>query len=213
MQSVKQSALIIRKLNFSQMKYILYTLLICLVSLSACKRDSSEVESNISENLNTVPTDQFDELPFACDLVKETTMREILGKDIELEVLDGNRSGISAHATSCFYKWSDPVYDVSGVMIQVQRNPLPDELPDFVQAYINNKKWEGENSHENPGEKFKYQDFEGLDVQAIFNEEVDRYYFAKDTKFLCSVAFNYPLPQDKLDAMFVEIANLMLQKV
>lgn len=199
---------------------IFFLTIISALFFSSCKRDKAAPVDSASNNSATeigsvtLPTETV--LPFACDLVRNSQMLEIIKINEELDVMDGNRSGTSSNASSCFYKWNDAVYGSSGVMIQVQKNPLPDELPDFVQAYIDNKKYEGENANEAGGAKYKYKDFEGLNiegVQAIYNEELNRYYFAKDTKYLNSVAFNYPLKREVLDAYFVEIAKLMLDKI
>jgi hypothetical protein len=181
------------------------------MSFSACKRDSKGDMLPSEGQINNTQM-QTAQLPFACDLVDQKKVIELLGLEVsELEVLDGNRSGVSQNSTSCFYKWSDRVYGESAIMIQVQGNPLPDELPDFVQAFIDNKKYEGERGHEDRDAVYKYDVFEGLGVQSIYNRELNRYYFAKGTDYLCSVAFNYPIDASKLDATFIEVANVMLK--
>lgn len=190
--------------------------MLTVVLTISCKRDTELKSDAPVTEIGNVNLPGQTVLPYACDLVLENQMQGILGFTEKLDVMDGNRSGISSNAASCFYKWNDAMYGSSGVMIQVQKNPLPDELPDFVQAYIDNKKYEGENANEENGAKYKYKDFEGLNiegVQAIYNDELNRYYFAKDTKFLNSVAFNYPLEREVLDGYFIEIAKIMLEKL
>lgn len=183
------------------------TLLLFLIVLASCKKDVKVLPSEGA--INPVQNERSDKLPFACDLVSEKEMKKILNMDITFDVMDGNRNQKSENSTSCFYKWDDPKYDVSGVMIQVNRNPLPDEIPDYVTKYMNNKRWEGENSYDDPNVSFKYSDLEGLEFPAIYNRETYKYYFGVKNMYLCSVAFNYPAGPEQLDAWFKDIAMEM----
>lgn len=179
--------------------------------ISSCKSDDSKPSNSTIAPLEA----NLDKLPVACDIIDEKTMLDILGIDAtSLDISDGNKSGgSSSNTASCFYKWNDKVYDASGVLILVQRNPLPDELPDFVQATLNNKKYEGENSMNPNDPPKKYKDFEGLGFQAVYNEELGRYYFAKDVKYLYSIAFNYPVGQDKLNEYFKALSTAIMAKM
>ncbi len=197
-------------------KNIQYLLIAILATMMACKQDnaSAVIENKGDTMISEITGEEIplDPLPVACNLVTGKQMADFLGKDeADLEILDGNRNQQGANNTACFYKWRDPVYDASGVFIQIQRNSLPDELPDFVMATMNNKKWEGENSMAEPGKTFKYVDYAGLDVPAIYCDEIDRYYFTKGYKYLYSVAFNYPIKEEEMHAIFNKIANLMLK--
>jgi hypothetical protein len=200
-------------MKFNCIKYAVVAFLAIMIS---CKQDnSSEVMSTGDTMISTVTGEEIplDPLPVACELISAKQMAEFLGKEESaFEILDGNRNQPGANNTACFYKWKDPVYDASGVFIQIQRNSLPDELPDFVMATMNNKKWEGENSMDEPGKSFKYVDYSGLEVPAIYCAEIDRYYFTKGYKYLYSVAFNYPIKEEEMNAIFNKIANLMLKK-
>ena len=187
------------------------TLLAVLFALSSCKQDAPVLPSE--GEINPVNSIIQAELPYACDIISNKEMMEILDMGIALDVLDGNRNLTSETSSSCFYKWDDPKYDASGVMIQVNRNPLPDEIPDFVLKYMNNKRWEGENSSDDPNISFKYSDLEGLPFPAIYNRETFKYYFGIKNTFLCSVAFNYPAEPEQLDAWFKLIAEKMLKEV
>ena len=201
-------------MKYSYSTHIL-TLLFAIATFTACKQDNTSVmtadEGDTMVSDITGETFQLDPLPNACDIVTSDQMAEILGlEEGELEMLDGNRNNKGANNTSCFYKWYDDSYDNSGVMIQIIRNSMPDELPDYVQATMNNKKWNGENSFEEPGVKYMYVDYEGIEVPAIFNDELDRYYFTKGYKYLYSVAFNYPIETTEMHQMFDKISALML---
>lgn len=187
-------------------------LLICGVLLiSSCKSDKSYEQSATPVNgtNSTAAT-----LPDVCDMLSESQVKKFLSPNADqIDIINGNRSGLSTSSASCFFKWSDRVYDASGVMIQMQSNPLPEDLPTFVSTYMYNKKYEGENSADVQGVKFKYEDFPGLEVPAIYNAQLNRYYFGYGEKYLCSVAFNYPIQREKLDAAFLEIAKIMLKQI
>ena len=178
------------------------------IIFSACRRDTK------AEILNATADNGHVELPFACDLVNEAQMKEILGKaEFEFEILDGNRTAQNENSTSCFYKWFDNIYDDSGVLIQLQRNPLPDEIPDYVTAMFKVKMWDGENTYQGGNETHTYTVFEGLSVPALYNTDLKQYYFGLGTQVLGMVAFNYPIDQEKLDAAFIQIANTMINEL
>ncbi|WP_235299179.1 hypothetical protein [Portibacter marinus] len=192
------------------MKIAVSTILI-VVFLSSCANDGRVEPTDQIEAPQKI--ERTDKLPFACDFIDEKEMLSILDKDVNLEVLDGNRNRKSEHSTSCFYKWDDIQYDVSGVMIQINRNPLPDEIPNFVQKSLDNKRWEGERSYDDPNISFKYDDMEGMPFPVIYNRETNKYFFGLKDMFVCSVVFNYPAEPDQLDAWFREIATKIVESV
>jgi hypothetical protein len=179
--------------------------------LGACKQDSKVLPSE--GQINPVSTERTDELPFACDLFTAEEMLDILGMGVDLEVLDGNRNSSAKNTTACFYRWNDEKYGMSGVVIQVSRNSFPEEIPDYVNTYMNNKRWEGENSYDDPNTVFKYSDMENFDFPAIYNRETYKYYFGAKNVFLCSVAFNYPAGPEQLDEWFKQIARKMAARI
>ena len=195
-------------MNFKFSFFPFLMMVVISIGMFSCKQDGAadKVDPNVIDGV------VFDPLPFACDIIKSTKMASILTlEESTLELLDGNRGQTNSNSTSCFYKWNDAVYDDSGVFIQVQRNPVPDELADYVQVSMNNKKFEGERSYDDPNQRYLYQDFTGISVPAIVNRENTRYYFTKGNKYLYSVAFNYPVPAEKMDALFIEIATEMMK--
>lgn len=186
-------------------------LLLGLFAVGACKQDAKVLPSE--GQINPISTQRTDELPFACDIFSAEEMLKILDMKVDLEVLDGNRNTSSENSTSCFYRWNDENYGMSGAVIQISRNPYPEEIPDYINTYMNNKRWEGENSYDDPNTVFKYSDMEGFDFPVIYNRETYKYYFGVKNTFLCSVVFNYPAPPEQLDAWFKEIASKMVATI
>jgi hypothetical protein len=186
-------------------------ILLVVVAFSSCKKDVKVMPSE--GQINPLSTERSDVLPFACDIFTADEILSILGMEQDMEVLDGNRGSSNTNSTSCFYRWNDDDYGMSGVLIQVNRNPLPDEIPDYVTKYMNNKRWEGENSYDDPNTIFKYSDMEGFDFPVIYNRETYRYYFGIKNTFLCSVAFNYPTTGEVLDEWFKPIARKMMAEI
>lgn len=129
-------------------------------------------------------------LPDACSLVSSKSMEKYLGlKDIEVTVKDGTPGGTDTR--SCFFKWEDPYFPNSGVLVQLMRNPVPDEVDEWPTIFIDSKKTSGEQSMVGAEEvSYMFDDWDVFGDDGAKSEELAKYFWRLENEVVVMVAFN-----------------------
>ncbi len=140
-------------------------------------QDKSEINSSVI-------------LPNACTLVSKAKISSIIGvKALDVQQKDGS-SKQSKFSRSCFFRWEHEGVPNSGILLQVQKNPVPDEFAGWATSFIDSKKENGETDFSGAGEVFKYKNLPNLGSAGAYSHELGKYYWRVDDKFVCMVAFN-----------------------
>jgi len=155
------------------------------------QKDSPANPQDKTTNLTiTTPKIKSDRaLPDACTLVNE----EFIGNTIEVNsdaitIKDGSISSTST-ARSCFFRWEHKGVPNSGVLIQIQENPLPEEINDWAAYFIQAKIHSGD-TDPSGGTNFKYKPFEGIGVTGAYNYDMHRYFYRTEDDKVFLIAFN-----------------------
>ncbi len=129
--------------------------------------------------------------PNACALVTPEFLGKVLGVNAgTISVKDGS-SATSPHARSCFFRWEHEGAPNSGVLVQVQVNPVPHEFPDWAIAFVDAKKTAGEQSIDGSA-GYRYKDFSGMGDDGAYNFELSRYIWRISNEYVFLIAFNLP---------------------
>jgi hypothetical protein len=174
----------------------------------SCKQSSSTDEGgstipviqNGKENQDGIPQSEQgiprNDVPVAADFIDVSTMEEFL----ELEpgtIYDvvKNLNLSNKNSNSIFYQIDDPDLGNAAVMIQVTKNPLPDDISDkdYAAYYINNKVNEGERSAKNPEEPTRFEDWD-VGVAGAYNKDLGKYYWRDKDHVIYLFATNVTLP-------------------
>ena len=135
-------------------------------------------------------------VPHACDVLNPKIVAKTIGVDqAGISVKDGS-SKASPYAKSCFFRWEHRGIPNSGVLLQIQDNPVPDEFPEWPAYYIQAKKTEGEKAPDGSLE-YKYNDFSGVGVDGAYNFELHRYMWRDAKGFVYLIAFNLPASESE----------------
>ena len=129
-------------------------------------------------------------LPDPCALVSEAFIGKLIGVD-PLYIGKKDGSGKSFTQRSCFFRWEHDGIANSGVLIQVQKNPIPDEFPDWAAYYISAKKNEGDKAPDGSS-TYRYKDFPGYGVAGAYSSDMGRYYWRLKNDVVFMVALNMP---------------------
>lgn len=129
-------------------------------------------------------------LPDPCALVSEAFIGKLIGVD-PLYIGKKDGSGKSFTQRSCFFRWEHDGIANSGVLIQVQKNPIPDEFPDWAAYYVNAKKNEGDKAPDGSS-TYRYKDFPGFGVTGAYSSDLGRYYWRLKNDVVFMVALNMP---------------------
>lgn len=127
-------------------------------------------------------------LPNACSLLSEAFIAKVVNVDAAyISVKDG--SGKSPTQRSCFFRWEHEGTPNSGVLVQVQTNPVPEDFPEWAKYYVAAKKTDGDKAPDGSA-TFVYKDFPGVGEDGAYSFGLGRYYWRTADDYLCMVAFN-----------------------
>lgn len=143
--------------------------------------------SNIKTNYNT------EGIPDACDLLSAETIAKFVGQPAETIFPADGSSPQNPKARACFFKWDGSALANAGVMVQLQKNPVQEDVPEYFTYLIASKKTEGE---VNPasGEAMKYEDWPDFGDDGAYSTEAGKYVWRIGNDWAFMVAFNTVLP-------------------
>jgi len=128
-------------------------------------------------------------LPNACELVSPFYLAELLDVDPKLITVKDGSGKNAVDARACFFKWETSSNPNSGVLIQVQRNPVPEEFPDWASYYVNGKKNQGDQTADG-STTHRYKDFPGIGLAGAYSYDLSRYVWRNETDNVFMIAFN-----------------------
>ncbi len=150
----------------------------------------------------------------ACRFVSKADLSKIMGVPLTaINVKDGT-SSTSKHSRACFFRWEQEGIPNSGVLLQVQINPIPDEFDGWATSFVASKKTSGENAYTSGGGVIKYKDFPGSWDDGAYSFEMGKFFFRLDNTYVCMIAFNLMESTEKEQyAWAQEIGHIMHGKL
>ncbi len=130
-------------------------------------------------------------IPDACDLLKEATIAKYLGIPAESINLADGSSSKSQLQRACFFKWDGTALKNAGVMVQIQQNPVADDVPEYFTYMVQSLKKDGENSLN--GGNTKFYDWPGFGDDGAYSTEAGKYVWRVGNDWAFMVAFNTEL--------------------
>ena len=167
-----------------------FCLIILLAGCSGCgemKVKKEKLKDN--EKNETKRPESFDKkVPDACSLITTEEIAAIINvKAADISIKDA--SNLKSRTTrSCFFRWEHQGVPNSGVLIQAQSNPLPEDFPEYITTYINSKKESGEKSMD--GDTFVYKPFNGGGVEGAYNHDQSKYLWRVNDEIIYTITFN-----------------------
>ena len=156
----------------------------CGDSTSAAEKESLKKK----EAAYVEPATYNKDVPDACTLLTTQEIASVIGIDASaISVKDGSNLR-SLTVRSCFFRWEHNGAPNSGVLIQAQSNPLPDDFPTWSTTFIKSKIESGEKSMD--GETFLYKPFDGGGVEGAYNHSQAKYFWRMDDKLIYTITFN-----------------------
>lgn len=170
-----------------------------LLSCESKKASSSGYTSaNLDDKNKITSTYKHDPnvpLPDACSLLSRETVANQF--DVELRyvnIIDGNPEG--EESRSCFYKWDDPYYPNAGVLVQIQSNPMVEDLPDWPAYAVANKRTTGETIMGDEAPTI-YDLLPGIGTDGSYSYALGKYYWRINNDLVVMLAYNMEITEDK----------------
>ena len=146
--------------------------------------DKTELKGEIKEK----PASFNTEVPDACSLLSTQEIASAIGVDANgISTKDGSNLR-STNVRSCFFRWEHHGVPNSGVLIQAQSNPLPEDFPTWSTTFIKSKIESGEKSMD--GDVFLYKPFDGGGIEGAYNHDQNKYFWRMDDQLIYSITFN-----------------------
>ena len=128
-------------------------------------------------------------LPSTCGLVSQAFIETTIGVPAgKVTVKDGSAKS-NNNQRACFFRWDHKGVPNSGVLVQLSRNPVPEELPDWASYYISTKRQNGDKTPDGSA-TYRYKDFPDMGVAGAYNYELARYYWRTEDDLVVGILFN-----------------------
>ena len=135
-------------------------------------------------------------LPEPCGLLSDAFIANVIGVDKDAITLKDGSNPATPYARSCFFRWEHKGTPNSGVLIQVQSNPVPNEFPEWAPYYLQAKRNQGEKTADG-AYTFKYKNLEGMGVDGAYSFDLHRYIWRDAKDYVYMVAFNLPATESE----------------
>jgi hypothetical protein len=148
------------------------------VSSAETRATKGKIETNFNKN----------GIPDACDLLTQETIAKYVGIPAASIMLADGSSPTSDLQRACFFKWDGSEIKNAGVMVQVQQNPVADDVPTYLTYMVQSLKTEGENNM--TGANIMFYDWKEFGDDGAYSTEAGKYVWRIGNDWAFMVAFN-----------------------
>lgn len=154
---------------------------------------TGEVKQKSDDGTTTVYAEgsaKLKEIPDPCSFMTTEWIQQnvMYAKGQEISIKGTNDTGDKGYK-SCFFRWNMEKKKNAGVMIQIMNNPLPDEVENWPEIFIQSKLTEGENKLQGE-ERLVYKRMSDLGDEGVYSYEAGKYYWRVANDYLFLVATN-----------------------
>ena len=147
-------------------------------------------------------------VPDACSLISTKDIASIFGiSEAAIEQKDASHTK-SPYTKSCFYRWEGASPN-TGILVQVQANPVEEEYAEWVSLFVSSKRTTGEKTM-GTNETFKYEKMEGLGDDGSYSHRLGKYVWRDGNKYAFMIAFNTNSAKELQMKNAKAIGNIMM---
>lgn len=132
-------------------------------------------------------------IPDACDLLTSETISKYVRQPANTIFPADGSSPQNPKARACFFKWDGSAIPNAGVMVQLQKNPVEEDVPEYFTYLISSKKTEGDKDPMSDG-AVMYKDWPGFGDDGAYSTEAGKYVWRVGNEWAFMIAFNTVLP-------------------
>ena len=151
-------------------------------------------------------------IPDACDLLSAETISRYVRQPVESIFLADGSSPKNPKARACFFKWDGSAIANAGVMVQLQRNPVQEDVPEYFTYLISSKKTDGEKDPAGGG-TIKYKDWPGFGDDGAYSYVAGKYVWRVGNDWSFMIAFNTVLTEKAQKVAAETFANEVMSNM
>lgn len=139
---------------------------------------------------------KFD-LPDPCSLISTETISKLFNIDERfISAVDGDNEGNKKDHRACFFKWDEPDYPNTAILLQLQTNTMDaEEFPEWMSYAIANKRTSGETMM-GESEPHLFKTFPNVGTDGSYNYDIGKYYWRLDNDLMIMLAYNMQITED-----------------
>jgi hypothetical protein len=184
----------------------LYILVIIGLAFTSCESNKastsgsgySSADVNSKDKITTTfkVNTKFD-LPDPCALVSKETISQLFNVDQRyISAIDGNSDGNKKEHRACFFKWDEPDFPNTAILLQLQTNTMDEtEYPDWMSYAVANKRTSGETMM-GETEPHLFEIFPNVGTDGSYNYDIGKYYWRLENDLLIMLAYNMDISKD-----------------
>lgn len=181
----------------------IYLFLCVCFLIQSCKTEttsSSGYSSAVLDGKNRIETtfkvNPKRALPDPCQLVSKQTIASLFNIDpIYISPVDGSPDGNKREHRACFYKWDDPNFPNTAILIQLQTNTMDEEYENWMSMSIANKRTTGETMM-GDREPHIFKLFPNVGTDGSYNYEIGKYYWRIGNDLMIMLAYNMDISEE-----------------
>jgi hypothetical protein len=152
-------------------------------------------------------------LPDASSLVSKEQMAKWLKVPLDkLQLIEP--SAKDGNSSSCFYKWEDPDMANTAVLIQLMRNSVEDEVPDWPYYFIKSKIESGEQQMTVDGEKsYLFKPYNEFGTDGAYNAAISKWFWRIENEAIVMIAFNTYFSEKFKSEVVSKIGKEIMEKI
>ncbi len=149
-------------------------------------------------------------LPEPCELITIEELSRIFRISQDAISIKDASDAAAPHTVSCFFRWDAGAYDNQGILIQVMKNPIPEEFEYWVSTFVSSKRTKGEQTFMGEPLNFKYKDYPGYGDDGSYSYELGKYFWRIGEEKVFMIAFKV---DGLLENQQVDYANKINDKM
>ncbi len=130
------------------------------------------------------------DIPDACTLITEAQVESVFGLPKGTVALKDGSSTQATKARACFFRWETDANPNAGILIQVQKNPIPEEYAEWPTLFIQSKIEGGEQTFDGSGISYKFEKWDEAGDAGCFSYEAGKYHWRIADDYVILLAFN-----------------------
>lgn len=178
------------------------SIILGFILLISCNTGNKSSDEGSTYVVNSATSD----LPMIHELISGAQIEQIL--NLHEGAMYDTRDTENERSRGTFFKLDDPERPNGAILIQVSKNPMPEEFPDWDIGYIDGVLETGERSLDPEQPAIEYEPVD-MGIQGVGNRMLGKYLWRDEHRHVYLLAFNITKTPDEIHEAALKIAEIV----